>query len=207
MSNTCQSKISNASLLLLAFLLIFLQGALVTHAAISVPGGNPELQNAVNDLNQLSNQSPITEASGFLSLLAKITQWTYTIFFIIAIIFILFAAFKYLTASGEEEAIKTVHRSIRYAVIAIAIALISVGATAIIDSFIRGSGAPATTGTQGNSAIDNRNYGPTSQNIQNEYYPAGSANQASPAIPSPQVNSQSGGGLGEPPNYYTQPKQ
>ena len=58
------------------------------------------------------------------------------IFFIVAAIFIILAAFAYLTAQGDAEKIKTANKQILYAVIAIIIALLSVSFTAIISNFI-----------------------------------------------------------------------
>ena len=92
------------------------------------------------DMNQaaqdLADGSPIKEPEDIFVILAKVVQYTYTIFFIVAVIFILVAAFNFLTAQGEPEKIKNARAQITWALVAIAIALISVGAAQIIQTFL-----------------------------------------------------------------------
>ncbi|MBN2197799.1 hypothetical protein JW698_01210 [Candidatus Wolfebacteria bacterium] len=85
---------------------------------------------------ELAEGSPIDDPDDVFVILAKIVKYTYTIFFIIAIIFIIIAAFNFLTGGDQPEKIKSAKNQIFWAVIAIAIALISTGAAQIIKSFI-----------------------------------------------------------------------
>jgi len=108
-------------------LLPFLVGADITPGTI--PGakelGTPE--------------SPIKTPGGLLDTIAGIVKWVYIIFFIIAVMLVLFAAFKYLGGAGNPERLKKAHDMIIYAAIAIAIALLSVGAVKIIENFLQSS--------------------------------------------------------------------
>ena len=88
-------------------------------------------------------KSPINSALDITDVVINATKGWYTSFFIFAVIFILVAAFHYLTAAGEPEKIKTAHKMLIWAAVAIAIALIAVGATQIIKSFL-GGGSPET---------------------------------------------------------------
>lgn len=81
-------------------------------------------------------ESPIKTPQGLLGAVASIVKWVYIVFFIVAVLFILIAAFNYLTGGGQPEKIKTAHTRLIYAVIAIAIALMAVGAVQIIKSFL-----------------------------------------------------------------------
>src|SRR3989344_642074 len=56
-----------------------------------------------------------------------VVRWVYIIFFVIAVLMILFAAFTYLTAAGNEEKVKKARDSIIYAAVAVAVALLAVG--------------------------------------------------------------------------------
>lgn len=85
---------------------------------------------------QLAGDSQFTNPDKIFQVLTKIVQYTYTIFFIVAIIFILLAAFSFLTAKGDPEAVKNARAQILWASVAIAVALISVAAAQIIKSFI-----------------------------------------------------------------------
>jgi hypothetical protein len=87
--------------------------------------------------------SPIQEPKGFLAVLGKVVYYVYIAFFIIAVLFIVLAAYDYLTKSGEPEKIKEVHKKLLYAAIAIVVALLAVGAEAIIREFLGGRGASA----------------------------------------------------------------
>ncbi len=80
--------------------------------------------------------SPITTVTGIVGVLENIVQWTYVIFFIIAVLFIIFAAFTYLTAGGDEEKVKTAKNQIIYASVAIIVALLAVGFQEIIRTFL-----------------------------------------------------------------------
>jgi len=88
---------------------------------------------------QLAAGSPISTPEKIFSILKTIVQYTYTIFFIVAVLFIIFAAFSFLNAKGDPAEITAARSQILWAVVAIVIALLSVGAALIIDNFIRGA--------------------------------------------------------------------
>lgn len=99
---------------------------------------NPALAQDMNQAAQeLAKGSPISTPQQIFSILNKILQYVYTAFFIVAVIFILVAAFNFLTAKGDPEKIKGARSQILWAVVAIAVALISVGAANIILSFVK----------------------------------------------------------------------
>jgi len=84
----------------------------------------------------LAKGSPISSPEKIIQILNNIVRYTYIIFFIVAVFFILVAAFTFLTAQADPEKIKNARSQILWAVVAIAIALLSVGASKIITSFI-----------------------------------------------------------------------
>ncbi|MCL5733262.1 MAG: pilin [Patescibacteria group bacterium] len=59
------------------------------------------------------------------SLMWSITNWIFTFFLIFAVIYIIVAAFMYLTAGGDPEKIKNAKMQLLYAIIAIVIASLS----------------------------------------------------------------------------------
>ncbi|MFA5098848.1 MAG: hypothetical protein WC461_01360 [Candidatus Paceibacterota bacterium] len=95
------------------------------------------------DLNsaaqQLAAGSPISTPEKIFSILKTVIQYTYTIFFITAVFFILIAAFNFLTAKGDPAKIVNARQQIFWAIIAIVIALLSVGAASIISNFVKGA--------------------------------------------------------------------
>src|SRR5882724_5566755 len=74
-------------------------------------------------------------------LLCNIFGWVFTFFVIIAIFFVLYAGFKYLTAGGEEEKVHEANRTLIYAVVAIVVALLARSVPLIIANFVGGGGA------------------------------------------------------------------
>jgi len=79
---------------------------------------------------------PIQTVDQIFNILKTIVQYAYTIFFIVAVLFILIAAFNFLTAKGDSAKVQSARDQIKWAVVAIIIALISVGAAQIINNFI-----------------------------------------------------------------------
>lgn len=73
---------------------------------------------------------------GLADLLRAIVRWVYIGFFILAVFFILYAAFLYLTAAGNDEAIGRAKKVLIYAVVAIVIAFLAVGFETIIGTFL-----------------------------------------------------------------------
>jgi amino acid transporter len=123
------------SLIIFSMFLPFLVGAITPG---TVPGakelGTPE--------------SPVKTPEGLIDVAAGIVKWVYIIFFIIAVMFILFAAFNYLSGAGNPEKLKKAHDMIIYAAIAIAIALLAVGAVTIIKNFLLQEGGTTQQQTQ-----------------------------------------------------------
>ncbi len=81
--------------------------------------------------------SGLQQVSGWLNLLRAILTWVAIAFWIFATIFIILAAFSYLTAAGDPEKVKGASSKLLYAVIAIAIGLLAYGIPAIVQSFLQ----------------------------------------------------------------------
>ncbi len=87
--------------------------------------------------NNPAPTSPIKSAGDVENWLVGITKWGFWVFFILAVGFILLAAYKYLMAKDNETEVKKATASLKNAVIAIAIALVSAGVSSIVDSILR----------------------------------------------------------------------
>lgn len=74
--------------------------------------------------------------SGLVSIFSDIVKWIYTIFFIVAVMFVIFAAFTYLTAGGDPEKVGKAKDQIIYAAVAIIVALLAISLKSIIESFL-----------------------------------------------------------------------
>jgi len=63
------------------------------------------------------------------------TTWLFGILLVLAVIFLLYSAFLYLTSGGEEEKVKKAKGFLIYSIIAIVIALLARGIIALVRSF------------------------------------------------------------------------
>ncbi len=100
-------------------------------------------------------------AGGIKSIIETIVRWTYIIFFIIAVLFIIFAAYTYLTAQGDPEKVKNAHNQIIYAAIAIVVAFMALGIDLIVKSIIDNQGGGG----------GGKQYWPTPKGFEQRYQP------------------------------------
>lgn len=80
--------------------------------------------------------SPITSVTGLVDVLKNVVKWIYIVFFILTVLFVLMAAFTYLTSAGDETKVEKAKNQIIYAAIAVAVALLAVGLESIVSTFL-----------------------------------------------------------------------
>jgi ACR3 family arsenite efflux pump ArsB len=79
----------------------------------------------------------ITNVSQILNIVRYVVTLVYWLFFLIAILFIILAAFNYLTAGGDPLKVKKASNQLIYAVVAVAVALIAWGITSIVQNALQ----------------------------------------------------------------------
>jgi hypothetical protein len=80
-------------------------------------------------------------------LLCGVLRWIYAAAIIVGVIYILIAAYKYITAGGEAEKVSGAHKALTYAAIGIAVAILAYGVPVIIFNFVTAGGTGGTVGT------------------------------------------------------------
>ncbi len=95
-------------------------------------GGDP---NPPANLQLPDNPLP-NGGNDIISIISIIANWVYSFLLVAAVIFILIAAFNYLTGAGNTEKISKAHKILIYAVVAVAIALLAKGIVVLISSLI-----------------------------------------------------------------------
>lgn len=85
-----------------------------------------------------STLNNINQLTGTAGILCVVINWVFWLLIVFTIIFVLFAAFKYLTAAGDPEKVKSAGATLLYAAIAVVIALIAKGLPLIVSTFIGG---------------------------------------------------------------------
>jgi len=89
-------------------------------------------------LAQETLPSPISSPGDFVTLLGTVASWMFTIFLALAVLFLIYAAFLYLTAAGNESRVGNAKNVLIYSVVAIVIALLAGGIVPLIRGVIEG---------------------------------------------------------------------
>jgi len=74
-----------------------------------------------------------------ITLLCSVAGWIFFFLIILAVIFVLYAAFLYLTAAGDDSKIKQAGNILIYAAVAIAVALFAKGFPLLIGGLLGGT--------------------------------------------------------------------
>jgi len=86
------------------------------------------------------SQSPPTDIAttgdDLESLLETVRDWFFTIFLIVAVIFLIWAAFLYLTAAGDTEKVGKAKTALIYSIVAIGVALLAGSLTSLVANIL-----------------------------------------------------------------------
>ncbi|MBI2515042.1 hypothetical protein HYV91_02565 [Candidatus Wolfebacteria bacterium] len=82
-----------------------------------------------------------TNPNELLTRVGDFVRWAYILFFILAVLFVLIAAYTYLTAAGNQEKIDKAKTMLIYSAVAVAVALMAIVFNTIIGGFVGGGGA------------------------------------------------------------------
>jgi len=80
----------------------------------------------------LPGGSGLDTISGWVGVLLTVVQWVYTILFIVAVLFILLAAYNFVMSKGDPEKVGNAKKQLLYAVIGIAVGLLSYLVVALV---------------------------------------------------------------------------
>lgn len=90
--------------------------------------------------NDPNMQSPITtvgdQNSGVIGLIVVVIRWMYTLFFIVAVAMILLAAYNFVRGGSNEKLVETAKKQLKWAVVAIAVALVATGISMVVQDFL-----------------------------------------------------------------------
>jgi Type IV secretion system pilin len=85
-------------------------------------------------------QGSISSLNGILNSLCTVFDYMFYFLIVLAVIFVIVAAFRYLTASGDPEKVKTAGSTLLYAAIAIGVALLARAVPLVVASFLGATG-------------------------------------------------------------------
>ncbi len=116
---------------------ILLLGLPVLASAQVIPPAGPAVPSNVP-------QGQIQSLQDVLNTVCIVFSWMFYFLIALAVVFIIVAAFKYLTAGGDAEKVKGAGQTLLYAAIAVGVALLARAIPLIVASFL---GAQGNIGT------------------------------------------------------------
>ena len=96
----------------------------------------------------ITQASPISDVNGGIAVLAGAVRIVYTVFFIVAVLMVIWAAYKFLFSNGDPKATETARKMITYAAVAIAVALLAVGLQFIVKDFLENPTSAGSSNSQ-----------------------------------------------------------
>jgi flagellar basal body-associated protein FliL len=80
--------------------------------------------------------TPITRFEDILRILNTLINWIFTILLIVAVIFIIMAAFAYLGSAGDAEKVQSASNKLIYAAVAVGVGLIAKGVEFVVRQLV-----------------------------------------------------------------------
>jgi len=125
-------KKSIISLVMLGVVMV----APVAFAQLQGPPGGVTLPNSQN--------SPLANPGSLGNTVCTVLDYMFYALIVLAIVFVLIAAFKYLTAQGDPEKVKVASKTLIYAAVAVAVGLIARAVPVFVGMFIGAGGSVGT---------------------------------------------------------------
>jgi len=84
----------------------------------------------------VSAQTAAAPTVDVMTVLDSLVDWLFSILLIVAVIFLIIAAFTFITASGDPEKIKTARNFVLYALIGVAVAVAARGLVSLVQTIM-----------------------------------------------------------------------
>ncbi|MEZ4156923.1 MAG: hypothetical protein R3B52_03100 [Candidatus Paceibacterota bacterium] len=105
--------------------------------ALATVAPNLAMAQTVFDPNrELPKAQGLRTIDGLVTILKTFANWMFVFLLIFAVIMVLVAAFKYLFAGGNDDKIKSAHRMLIYAAVAVAVGLLAQTLVFLVDSIL-----------------------------------------------------------------------
>lgn len=78
---------------------------------------------------------PVQDTGKVMDLICLILSWIFTAAIVLSIVIVLMAAFKYMTAAGDPEKLKTAHKMLMYVAVGVAVAILARTIPILVGSF------------------------------------------------------------------------
>ena len=109
-----------------------------TAAAPQFPAVNGVCLELPRSGSGLADTAPATTGAQLLTLVDTATNWVFAVFVVLAIIFVLLAAFQFVTAGGDSAKVGEARQKLIWASVGVIIALLAKGIVPVVRSIIGG---------------------------------------------------------------------
>jgi len=79
-----------------------------------------------------------SDIGGWVGIFVVAVKWVYTILFILAVLFILLAAYNFVTSKGDPEKVSTARKQVLWAVIGVAVGLLAWTIVRLVETSLSG---------------------------------------------------------------------
>ena len=123
----------------------------ISFLSVALLVGFPVIASAQASIPPPSQTLLANGPGGIVDLINTITNWMFTILLVLAVVFILLAAYKYLISGGGEE-VGAAHKMLLYAAVAIAVAFLAKGIVYVVAELVT-TGSSSTGNGNGSLQI------------------------------------------------------
>ena len=121
------------------FFAVFLMVSVLAVLALPVMANHiPGHQEQPPADKSLPTTAPATTGAQLLTLVDTVTNWVFAVFTVLTIIFVLLAAFQFVTAGGDAVKVGEARQKLIWASVGIIIALASKGLVPVVRSIVGG---------------------------------------------------------------------
>ncbi len=92
------------------------------------------------DVPATQTTTGIRRFEDLVAVIERLTNWVFIILLVVAVLYIIMAAFSYLTAGGDEEKVGGAHQKIIYSVVALAVAFLAKGVSFVVAQLLGQTG-------------------------------------------------------------------
>lgn len=71
-----------------------------------------------------------------IEVIEKLSGWMYSVLIVLAVVFIILAAYQFLMAGGDSEKVTKAKNSVLYAVLAVTVAVLATGIVKIVEDLL-----------------------------------------------------------------------
>lgn len=90
----------------------------------------------ISDPTDIIGVTEVTDVCGVIDLIKTIANWMLVFLVVLAVIFVIMAAFKYLGAGGDSEKVGAANKQIIYAAVAVAVGLLAKAVPFVVASLL-----------------------------------------------------------------------